>query len=174
MPTILSHAAVPLALGLGLGRQKIATPLLIAGIASAIVPDLDVLAFYFGVPHGSAFGHRGVSHSLAFAALVAALGGCLYRRLRTTPLTAFWFLFIATASHGVLDAFTNGGSGIAFLWPWTGERYHAPIRPIEVSPISVTRFFSARGVDVLWSELLWIWLPGLAMASLLIAARRRA
>ena len=39
---------------------------------------------------------------------------------------------------------------------------HAVV-PIAVSPIGA-RFFSARGVAVLWSELKWVWLPCGAMA----------
>jgi hypothetical protein len=35
-----------------------------------------------------------------------------------------------------------------------------------VSPISVTRFFTARGLHVLESELLVVWLPALALAGL--------
>lgn len=44
------------------------------------------------------------------------------------------------------------------LWPLTKQRYFAAVRPIEVSPIG-RGFFSERGVAVLLSELLWIWLP---------------
>jgi inner membrane protein len=172
VPTILSHPAVPLALGIGLGRGKISGPLLVAGAVASILPDLDVLAFYWAIPPPSAFGHRGFTHSPAFAAVLALLGACAFRRLRTTPLRAFIFLFVATASHGVLDALTNGGPGVAFLWPWSNERFFAPLRAIEVSPIGIARFLSARGVDVLLSELLWIWLPCAAVAGMLVAQRR--
>jgi len=33
MPTVFTHPAVPLAIGLGLGKDVISTPLLIAGVA---------------------------------------------------------------------------------------------------------------------------------------------
>ena len=86
------------------------------------------------------------------------------------------FLFVAIASHGALDACPNGGLGVAFLrpWPWSRERFFAPeaLRVIEVSPIGLTRFLSARGVVVLESELRWIWLPALAVSLMLIGARR--
>ena len=159
MPTVLSHPAVPLALSFGLGREVVPKRLLVLGIATSIVPDLDVVAFHFGIPYAAELGHRGFSHSLAFAALVALLGACRYRGLCCSFGRAFWFLFLVTASHGVLDAFTNGGLGIAFFWPWSGKRYFAPYQMIKVSPIGVSRFFSQRGVAVLISELLWIWLP---------------
>ena len=62
MPTVLTHPAVPLAIGLGLGKDVTSTPLLIAGVAVSMMPDLDVLAFRYGISYASVFGHRGFSH----------------------------------------------------------------------------------------------------------------
>src|SRR5262245_45273167 len=122
MPTIFTHPAVPLALGLGLGRDIIPARLLLAGVIASDLPDLDVIAFRLGIPYASAFGHRGFSHSITFALLVAAAGSCAYRWMQASAATTFVFLFVATVSHGVLDSLTNGGLGIAFLWPWSSER----------------------------------------------------
>jgi inner membrane protein len=74
-----------------------------------------------------------------------------------------WFA-VVTASHGILDALTNGGRGIAFFAPFSNHRYFFPWRPIQVSPIGVG-FFSARGLRALASESLWIWLPSAIMAA---------
>jgi len=146
------------------------TGILVAGVAASVLPDLDVLAFRLGVPYGSALGHRGLTHSLVFAVLVALLGARLHRLLATKSSTAFFFLLVATGSHGILDAFTNGGFGIAFLWPFSNERFFAPYQVIEVSPIGISRFLSSRGLSVLESELLWVWAPcivlGIALARL--------
>ena len=174
MPTVFSHAAVPLALGLGLGRATIPRRLLVAGVIAAVVPDLDVVTFQLGVPYSADLGHRGFSHSLFFAALVGLAGAAGHRLLGAGVARAFLFLFVATASHGVLDAFTNGGLGVAFLWPWSGERFWAPdaLRVVEASPISVARFLSARGLTVLGSELRWIWPPALAIGLILFGLRR--
>ncbi len=174
MPTIFSHAAAPLALGLGLGRAAVPRRLLAAGVVAAVLPDLDVVTFYFGIPYSANLGHRGFSHSLAFAALVGLAGAAGHRALGAGAARAFLFLFVATASHGVLDAFTNGGLGVAFLWPWSGERYWAPdaLRVVEASPISVDRFVSARGLAVLGSELYWIWPPALLVGLILVGLRR--
>jgi inner membrane protein len=173
MPTILSHPAVPLAIGFGLGSGIIPRRLLLAGVVASILPDLDVISFQFGVPYGSQLGHRGFSHSLVFALCVALLGALACRGLQARPRTSFLFLFVAAASHGVLDSFTNGGSGVAFLWPFSTERFFAPWRVIEVSPIGAARLFTARGVTVLTSELLWVWLPCAALAVALMAIRER-
>ena len=174
MPTVFSHPAVPLALGIGLGPRIVPPRLLAAGVLAAALPDLDVIAFSWSVPYGSGLGHRGFSHSLFAAAAVALAGVALSRRLQAGAGRTVLFLFVAMASHGILDAFTDGGQGVALLWPASAERFFAPaaLRVIEVSPIGLTRFLSARGITVLESELRWIWLPALALGLILIGARR--
>lgn len=169
MPTILTHPAVPLAIGLGLGQRIISRKLLAVGAVVSILPDLDVLAFRLGIPYASEFGHRGFSHSLLCALLIALLAAGLLRLWRERFRVAFLFLFLAVVSHGVLDAFTNGGQGIAFLWPGSQQRFFAPMQVIEVAPLNLPRFFSERGASVLYSELLWVWLP-CGLLALLLAA----
>jgi inner membrane protein len=84
----------------------------------------------------------------------------------------FTYVFLATASHGLLDAMTNGGLGVAFFSPFVNQRYFLPWRPILVSPISVTRFFSVRGYDVLRSELFWVWIPAFLLGALVLVLKR--
>jgi len=55
------------------------------------------------------------------------------------------YFFLATASHGLLDAMTDGGLGVAFFVPFDKHRYFLPWTPIRVSPIGVGRFFTDRG-----------------------------
>jgi inner membrane protein len=173
MPTIFTHAALPLAAGLGLGKRVISHRLLVAGIVASMLPDFDVIGFGLGVEYGSQFGHRGFTHSLFFAFVIALAGTCAYRTLQSTATWTFLFLFVSMASHGVLDSFTNGGQGIAFLWPFTSERFFSPFRVIEVSPIGLSRFLSPRGVAVLESEAVWVWLPCIVFCALIWAYRRR-
>lgn len=174
MPSIISHAAVPLALGLGLGKQTISPRLLIAGVAASMLPDLDVAAFRFGIPYAHAMGHRGMTHSLLIAACAGLLCALFARKLDARAKVAGLFIFVCMASHGVLDALTTGGLGIAFLWPFSHERYFAPVRPIAVSPLGIARFFSPRGLAVLRSELLWVWAPCALIALGLWLQRRPA
>lgn len=161
-------------MAIGLGGKRVSRRLMIAGVVASTLPDLDVVAFHFGIPYAAAFGHRGFSHSLLFGLIAAMAGACLFGWLRSTFLRSFLFLFVATASHGILDAFTTGGLGIAFLWPWSTDRYFAPVQVIEVAPIGLSRFLSPRGAAVLWSELLWVWAPLMAMALGTALFRRRA
>ncbi|MGS1318014.1 metal-dependent hydrolase [Stenotrophomonas geniculata] len=73
MPSIITHAAVPLALWCAADRGRIPAWLLAAGVVAAMLPDADVLAFALHIPYADAFGHRGASHSLLFACVLAAL-----------------------------------------------------------------------------------------------------
>ena len=168
MPTILSHPAVPLAIGFGLGSGAISGRLLLAGVAAAIVPDLDV---YIG-HYWSAIAHRGVTHTPVAALLAALCAALIARALRTTHKAAFLFVFVCLLSHPLLDMFTNGGSGIPLFWPLHDERYFMPWTPIEVSPLGIAPFFSERGLEVLTSEIVWIWLPAAVAGVALWFVRR--
>jgi inner membrane protein len=172
MPTILTHAVVPLAIGLGLGSRRIPPRLLCAAMLAAILPDLDVVAFALHIPYADDFGHRGASHSLLFALLVGVLALLAAPLLRCSRGMAFGFVGLAGASHGLLDMFTNGGLGVALWWPWSAERLFMPWQVIEVSPLTVQRLLSPRGVAVLQSELLWVWLPAAALACGLLIVRK--
>jgi inner membrane protein len=175
MATVLTHAAVALALGTAFRQPGPPWRFWLAGAACAVIPDLDVIGLPFGIPWGHWLGHRGFTHSVAFAALLAAL------LLTTTFRGRQWdgqravvwiYLFAATVSHGVLDAMTDGGSGVAFWAPFDDERYFLPWRPIPVSPIG-RRFFTDRGAAVLQAELLLVWLPGAAFATVCAWLRPR-
>ncbi|MGV8960502.1 MAG: metal-dependent hydrolase [Stenotrophomonas sp.] len=164
MPTVFTHAAVPLALWCAADRGRIAPRLLLAGVAAAMLPDADVLAFALHIPYADAFGHRGASHSLLFAIALAGLALLGHRQLHSSRRQAAAWIFICTLSHPLLDTFTSGGLGVALWWPWSEHRLFAPWRPIRVSPFA-NGFFSARGLETLLSELRWVWLP-LALAVL--------
>ncbi|MES1242743.1 MAG: metal-dependent hydrolase [Acidobacteriota bacterium] len=173
MPTIVTHAAVPLGLRIALGAAVVSTPLTIAAAVASVVPDFDVAAFAFGIPYGHPFGHRGLSHSLAFAVLLGVVAAFAAPWLRSSRPVAFAVVAVSAASHGLLDAATNGGKGVALLAPFTMQRYFFPWRPIQVSPIGISRIFSSWGLSVALSELTWVWLPVLTV-SLLFAAFRSA
>jgi inner membrane protein len=143
------------------------------GAVLAVLPDLDVVGLAVGWDLDHRFGHRGVSHSLIAAALLAGFATLALRLPSPARRRAAWLvLALATASHGLLDALTNGGRGVAFFAPFSDARYHFPARPIEVSPIGVREFFTARGVEVLVNEAVWLWAPALAALGLAWALRR--
>src|SRR5215831_3500297 len=172
LPTVFTHAIVALGIGSCMLPKNSHPALWCAGVACSMLPDVDTAAFAFGIAYGDLLGHRGLTHSLMFAAVLSlsVTAALTQKRWRDRRVIIALFLFIATASHGVLDACTNGGLGIAFFAPFSNERFFFPVRPIAVSPIGAA-FFSARGLNVMKSELMWIWLPTLAIALMAIGAR---
>ena len=178
MASALTHGAVALALGACFDRTRVPSRALVAGGALAVVPDLDAIGFWLGIPTRSVVGHRGLTHSLFFAITAGLAAAWAYARAAGPGPDRRWlglYFALVLASHGLLDALTNGGPGIAFFSPFSNTRYFFPFRPIEVSPISVGGIFNARGLRILASELRWVWLPAglLAACGLLVRRARR-
>ncbi len=181
MPTVFTHAIAAGALARTAGSPRLPSWTVPVAAVCAMLPDLDVVAFSVGVPYDSMLGHRGLTHSIAAAVLLAtAAVAVLARDILPGDRRALWtILSIATLSHGLLDTLTDGGSGVALLAPFESARYFFPWRPIAVSPVGGS-FFTARTpeggprwVGVLASEILWIWMPALLILAL-AGWRRRA
>jgi inner membrane protein len=170
MPSIFSHAVAALAFGkITTAEEKMPARFWTLTAVCAALPDTDaIIRFAFGLRH-SQFDHRGLTHSFLFALLVALFVVWLAFRKARAFSKEWWkllvYFFIVTASHGLLDALTNGGSGVAFFAPFDATRYFFPWRPIEVSPMGL-RFFSPRGLEVIQSEFLWIWIPSALLVAL--------
>ncbi|MDX5417626.1 MAG: metal-dependent hydrolase [Hymenobacteraceae bacterium] len=166
MASAFAHALAAVAIGKTLPGKYTSAKFWILGILCTIIPDADVVMFKFGVPYEHMFGHRGFSHSLVFAFILGILVTAIfYRSIKLTSkqgMLLVLFFSLCTASHILLDALTNGGLGVAVLAPFDNARYFLPWRPIQVSPIGISNFFSEWGWRVVKSELLWVGLPSVA------------
>lgn len=166
MASAFGHAAAAMGLGAGLFKRKDKYKLWFWGIFSSIMPDFDVIAFRFGIPYESVWGHRGFTHSILFAivwGLVIAM--IFFKKDQKTFRIAAIYIFICTISHGLLDAMTTGGMGVGFLIPFDESRFFFPWRKIRVSPMSISRFFSEWGVRVLKSEFFYIFIPSVVLGT---------
>lgn len=159
LATPVSHLAVPLALSAALGVHLVPPELMLLALAYALLPDIDALGLWLGIPYEHPLGHRGFTHSLLFSVVLASIGSLLAPALGAQPLLAFLLLLVCIASHGLLDALTNGGLGAAFFSPFSRRRYFLPWRVIEVSPLSLFALVSWRGLRVLGSEVRSVLLP---------------
>jgi inner membrane protein len=132
-------------------------------VLCAVLPDADVLGLRFGIRYADIFGHRGFMHSLLFGLLLALLVTMLAFPAVQRFSKRWWMLagyfFLVTASHGMLDAMTNGGYGIAFFSPLDTTRYSFPWQPLQVSPLGARGFLSPRGLTIMLNEVLWVWVP---------------
>ncbi len=163
MASAFSHAIAAIAIGKASFIEKIDKKFWLLGMFCAVIPDADAVGFKLGVEYASVFGHRGITHSFFFAALLA-LAVTYFFYGEEKPWSRRWFallgfFFLATASHAILDAMTTGGLGVAFFAPFDNTRYFFPFRPIKVSPIGVAQFFSEWGWRVIKSEFIWVWIP---------------
>lgn len=163
MASIFGHAITAYTIS-RIADQKQSRRLTILAIISAVLPDIDVMAFNFGIPYEHMLGHRGLTHSIAFAVIWSSF--CLLFIEKNSRRIGFLVLFFSTISHGVLDAMTSGGRGVGFLIPFSDERYFLPFRQIVVSPLGVESFFSQWGMQVILSELKYIFLPCLIILGL--------
>lgn len=163
MATAFSHILVAFALGQAQPWKRWPGRFWGLSFLCTLLPDIDVVGLALGIPYQHQFGHRGLTHSLAFALIVGLLAVRLGFSSVSPGSWDWWSLlthfFLVTASHGALDALTDGGLGIAFFAPFDDSRYFFPLTPIKVSPIGITGIFSAYGMKVLVSELVWVGLP---------------
>ena len=149
--------------------EKLGGKLTILCVCLSILPDADVIAFGFGIPYQSQWGHRGFTHSLVFALFTGMICSLFFREKKKS---VFVLTSLSTFSHPLFDMLTNGGLGVALWWPFDTGRYFFPWRPVEVSPIGVKNFIGWRGAQVLASEILILWLPLLGLGFLIKRIRR--
>jgi len=96
MASAVSHAVAALGIGAAFYRRPVPKRVWIAGIACSMIPDLDVIGFRFGIHYGDFWGHRGFTHSLVFAAILAGLVMFLLRGQKRASsalifsCTSFW------------------------------------------------------------------------------------
>lgn len=174
MASAPTHIVATSAIAAFFQRPRVPWHLWLAGAVFAVAPDLDVLGTRFGVKYSDLLGHRGLTHSLLAALVVTGLFVFVFYRDGAGPLKArqVWlFLFLAMASHGVLDALTKGGLGVAFFSPFSEKRYFFPERPLTVSPLTIKQFLSSRGLAILVNEMKWVWAPTIGIAATALTYR---
>jgi len=170
LASIFGHTLAAIGLGKVLPQKYSSAKFWLLGIFCSILPDADVLGFLYGIPYESFWGHRGFTHSLAFALAIAFILTALFHRKTASPKSVLFYVFyyfLCTSSHALLDMMTTGGLGVAIFSPWDQTRYFFPWRPIQVSPLGASHFFSKWGIEVLKSEMLFIGFPFLLLLCLI-------
>jgi inner membrane protein len=177
LPTAFTHGFAALALGKTAVAGKMPLRFWALSVVCAVLPDADVIGFRYGIRYGDMLGHRGFSHSLLFALLLGML--VVFLAFRDVPkCSKRWWGLVAyfstvTASHGLLDAMTTGGLGIGFFIPFDNTRYFFPWRPVAVSAIRLSKFFSLSSMHVLKSEFIWVWIPAMLLPAVAWIWRRK-
>lgn len=150
-----THLLVPLAAAVAFAKRPIPWKLVIIAAIAAAAPDIDGLFKHFlHVPESSVYAHRGALHSLFVALAAGVVAALFHKRLGVRPLTAGVLIAAAMASHGLLDMMTDGGQGVAYLWPLSSLRLFADWRPIHSGAVHAPHL-TIHSIDQFRSEL-WL------------------
>jgi inner membrane protein len=133
MPTV-GHLALGLAAArLQPGSRGLVPRLALYALLGA-APDLDLVPIALGWERFVPLGHRGATHSLAVAAVVAA--AVAFAWPGTSRQRTWLFAFLAMASHGLVDPLVAGSYGPALLWPFTDVRFTwGGFQPLPETPV---------------------------------------
>ncbi len=165
MPSTVSHALVAVAAGSACAPRNKPHLFWLSAIICATIADVDLVGSFFGIPYAAFFGHRGFTHSLFFGLLLSILLTAYL--LRDTDLLSrrwrafFLFFFLLSATHGLLDACTDGSIGVALLSPFDTTRYFFPWTPISMGHFR--RFLRTWSFAAIESEFFWVWLPAVSV-----------
>ena len=133
----------------------------------AVAPDLDLIGWPLGISPFALLGHRGLSHSIAFAVVLGGIAAtallpAIARRERAAAAAA---LILATGTHSLLDALTTyAPTGPAFWAPFSNHRYRFSWMPLTGGGGFKTDF---------GQEALYVCLPALVLILLIEWWRRR-
>lgn len=171
MPMTTTHALLPIAVAVAVAKRPVPWTLVILAAVAAAAPDVDGLFKHlFPVPPNSIYAHRGAAHSLFVALAAGALAAVFHKRLGVRRLTAGVLIASAMASHGLLDMMTDGGQGVAYLWPVSSVRLFADWRPIHSSPVNLAHLVSETLVRLM-SDLRQLIIPMFVVALAIRASR---
>lgn len=166
MPSVLGHALAGLTISAAYTQGRPPRRTWILATACAVAPDLDWFTGFLRLSDGNSLSHRGVSHSLLAAALIAAAAMLIGFRHRLRSPRHWACMLSAAFSHGLLDACTFGGTGVAFLLPFSRARFVCLWQPIFVSPVPLTGRLLDWLLFSLGTEIVWIGIPaGLAFGA---------
>ncbi|OQA34561.1 MAG: Inner membrane protein YbcI [Acidobacteria bacterium ADurb.Bin340] len=161
MPSLLGHTLAGFTVSAAFHRGRPPFRVALAATACALAPDLDWFTGWAGLSEGHDLAHRGISHGLAAVPILAGCFMLLLFRKRLKEPRLWLCLGAATLSHGLLDAWTFGGTGVAFLAPFIDTRYTAAWQPLFVSPLPLSGHLLEWFLFALATELVWLGLPAL-------------
>tara|TARA_B100000965_G_C19554132_1_gene741427 strand:- start:114 stop:1121 length:1008 start_codon:yes stop_codon:yes gene_type:complete len=100
--------------------KKVGNKAILWGAIGGTIPDLDTLPGQFMNTVDRLEIHRGFSHSIVFALLIAPILGLLLSKIYTKRKEADWWgwsqlFFLSVFTHPLLDIFTTWGT--QFFWP---------------------------------------------------------
>jgi inner membrane protein len=179
VPSSFSHAIAGVAIATPFRLRVAYARFWVFAVLCAAIQDIDYV--WSRRIHGwdSILAHRGITHSFAFAVVLAAavawfgFAGSYWRGFRLR----LWLAFTLVAlSHGLLDSLTVYAGGIALLAPFSATRFAFPWHPLAGPQGGWTGSMTTTyriGYTIV-TELVCIWLPSLLFIVLLRRADAKA
>ncbi|MCB8777871.1 metal-dependent hydrolase [Planktothrix agardhii 1031] len=120
----LTHIALGACMGEAFAGKKLGKKAMIWGAVAQSIPDIDFIAsFWMDVP-SSLLAHRGFTHSILFALIMALLMALASEKWHRPHNISFyrWFFFFGAVIliHIFIDAFNN--YGVAWFEPFSHKR----------------------------------------------------
>ncbi|WP_306589656.1 metal-dependent hydrolase [Geothrix sp. 21YS21S-4] len=171
MPSIFGHTLAGLAVSAAFTQGKPPRRMWLLVTACAVAPDLDWFTRFTPLAE-SHLAHRGLSHSLVAAAMLAAAAMLVGFRSQLRSGRHWGCMTTAAFSHSLLDACTFGGTGVAMFLPFSEARYVCAWQPLFVSPIPLSGKLLDWLLFSLSTEAVWIGIPALLAFGVPWALRR--
>ena len=140
----LTHVALGASIGEAVLGKKLGNSALVWGALFATIPDIDYITSFFLDTAGYLEVHRGATHSLLIMVLASVLLAVplakLWKREKITPARAGTCVFLAWASHELIDCFTVYGTSVFWLFSETRVAFNNffIIDPLYTLPLVVT------------------------------------
>ncbi|MFN3404253.1 MAG: metal-dependent hydrolase [Cytophagaceae bacterium] len=101
---------------------------LLWGAVAGTIPDLDILASPFQDLVQQLTFHRGITHSIFFAAVTSPVFAWLfkkwYKKSKVTYSDWFWLFFLGFTTHAILDSFTTWGTKLFYPFSDYAVSFH--------------------------------------------------
>jgi inner membrane protein len=136
MSSVLGHGLVGISVASAIGGNQPAgkrRKLLLIAALTAIVPDLDILVYIAFGPLGIT-PHRGITHTLLFAAMMGAALAAISRSYFSLNFRTAFLLFSGVmVSHLLLDYLMGCGPAVPFFWPFADQGYLFPYKVVPTA-----------------------------------------
>lgn len=147
MATFITHSLFGAGAAYAISQpQQLSRRFIVLSTFCQWVPDVDTLTYLLPLAETHPLGHRGFTHSVFFACILAFVIVRLFYRQFTPVHRQYWGLslwfFLATLSHGLLDALVDSKLGVAFFCPFDTQRYVFTWRPLLDVPIDISMLTS--------------------------------
>ncbi len=157
----LTQIILGAAIGNAVAGRKLKNKALFYGALAGTIPDLDIVVGMFVDPIKAVEIHRGLSHSVFFALILAGFLGWgvskIERKSNLSFIEGFWLFFLGLFTHALLDVFTTWGTRV--LWPFYSYPFAFKsifvIDPLYTVPFMVCLILSMRQNDNADKRMCW-------------------